>query len=111
MNNLIAELEEWTRQVVHGLDELDYEELSGLVKRRQIMVDQLKDSLSAQPATDTEKERILALLKHDGQIMERMQQLKEEAGNWLQQRGQAKFQRNVYEAAYTPDSILMDRRN
>jgi hypothetical protein len=33
-----------------------------------------------------------------------------EAQDWLQKRNQAKAQRNAYEAAYTPDSFLMDRK-
>lgn len=109
-NNLITELEDWTQLVIQNLDNIAYEELSRLVNLRQELVDRLNDALTAQIPTDPEKERILAVLQLDSQIVGRMQVLQDEAADWLRQRNHAKAQRNVYEMAYTPDSYLMDRR-
>ncbi|MGG6313259.1 hypothetical protein [Paenibacillus macerans] len=110
MDNLIAELEQITSKVVAQLDQVPYEEMSGFVEKRQQLIDQLQVLLADQPPTEAQKGRLLAVLQHDAEIVARMNSLKHEAGNWLQQRVQAKAQRSVYEAAYSPDSILMDRR-
>lgn len=56
------------------------------------------------------KDTIRRIMEHDPGIMTRMNAHRLEAKDWLQKRNQAKAQRNAYEAGYTPDSILMDRK-
>lgn len=111
MDNHIEKLEELTQQIVSKLEHISYEEISGFVDRRQILIDNILVCVSRNSVSHSQRERLETLLHLDSVIMERMIKLKDEAGEWLLQRGQAKAQRNVYEAAYSPDSILMDRRN
>jgi len=110
MNNTISGLEELTHQLMGRLNQVSYEELSNFVEQRQSLVDEISRMSEAIPLTAAEKQQLQAILQSDSVILGRMGILKSEAGDWLQQRGQAKIQRNVYEAAYTPDSILMDKR-
>ncbi|GGD92181.1 flagellar protein FliT [Paenibacillus nasutitermitis] len=110
MNKTISGLEELTQHMMSQLNRASYEELSNFVDQRQVLVDEIRLMAAESPLTAEELERLRNVLSHDAVILGRMQMLKSEAGDWLQQRGQAKIQRNVYEAAYSPDSILMDKR-
>lgn len=88
-----------------------FEELEEFVEKRQVLIDSIREKFSGQSALSIEEESHLkAVLRRDPEIIERMQQLKGEAANWLQHRELAKIQRSAYETAYTPDSFLMDRK-
>lgn len=106
----IAQLQALTSNILTNLYELDFEQLEAFVESRQRIVDLLIEHLSFQQATAEEKVLIENMLNHDGEIMLRMNVLRLEAQDWLSKRGQAKTQRDAYEAGYSPDSILMDKR-
>ncbi|MDR6726544.1 hypothetical protein J2W91_005065 [Paenibacillus amylolyticus] len=110
MEDYVGELEEITLQLVSKLEHVTYEELADFVEFRQPIVDQINQIVLKRELTFYEKERLQALLQYDSIIMVRMTVLKNEAGNWLTQRKQATRQRSVYEATFTPDSFLMDKR-
>ncbi|WP_339267533.1 hypothetical protein [Paenibacillus sp. FSL R5-0470] len=110
MDNCILELNKITQDIINRLENCSYEELDDFVEQRQILIDQLEQEIRKQSIGEVQQNQILELLKADPMIIQRMQQLKNEAANWLQQREQAKAQRSAYEAAYTPDSFLMDRK-
>lgn len=110
MDNCILELNKITQDIINRLENCSYEELNDFVEQRQIMIDQLEQHVRKQSIGVIQQNQLRELLKADPVILERMQQLKSEAAKWLQQREQAKAQRSAYEAAYTPDSFLMDRR-
>ncbi|WP_315372663.1 hypothetical protein [Paenibacillus xylanexedens] len=110
MNAFVGELEEMTLQLISKLEHATYEELADFVERRQPIIDQLNQIALEQKLTPEEKERLKVLLQHDPIIMVRMTVLKNEAGDWLSQRKQATRQRSVYEVAYTPNSLLVDKR-
>lgn len=111
MDKLISDLEELTQGILPRLQYASYEEMSNFVEERQPIIDQLKESIDTQTLSSSLRERLNAVLQLDTVLLGRMQALKEEAANWLLQRGQAKAQRSVYETSYAADSILMDRRN
>lgn len=111
MDNYITSLEELTQALLHRLDQTSYEELEQFVEQRQGLVDEIRRIAETQPYTDDQRSRLETLLQADSSILGRMEELRDEAGQWLKNRGQAKIQRNVYETSYTPDSILMDKRN
>ncbi|HEY2492059.1 MAG TPA: hypothetical protein VGI33_03905 [Paenibacillus sp.] len=110
MDKLIYELEELSRALIIRLDHVTYEELSSFVDQRQYLIDDITISLKAQSLNTDQKERINLILQSDAIIRGRMEALRDEASYWLQQRGQAEVQRRGYDAAYSPDSILMDRK-
>ncbi|USB32830.1 flagellar protein FliT [Paenibacillus sp. YPG26] len=110
MDKLIEELKSLTESIVARLQFTSYEELEDFVAERQRIIDELNRLKDSTPFNSFEREQLEEILRADSVILMRMEVLKNEASDWLQQRGQAKVQRNAYETAYTPDSILMDRR-
>ncbi|MNI03249.1 hypothetical protein D3C87_558890 [compost metagenome] len=110
MDNLISSLEDLTHSVVSRIQYISSEDLEVYVEERQQIIDEITSLKQQVPYTPDQKERLNHIVKQDSIILGRMSSLKNEASNWLLQRGQAKVQRSAYEAAYTPDSMLMDRR-
>lgn len=110
MADRIYALEELTRGILGRLSQADDIEITSFVEQREKLTDELVESFRCNPPNDDEKLKIRALLAHDQQLSQRMNALKLEASQWLLNRNQAKIQRNAYETAYTPDSILMDRK-
>lgn len=110
MDELIRNLDQLTREVVERLDETTYEELELFVEDRQEFVDSIAEQAEICKSTPAQKQEINRILEYDNVILDRMNALRLEAQDWLQKRNQAKAQRSAYEAAYTPDSFLMDRK-
>lgn len=106
----INQLENLTKNTLSSLYNLDFEQLEAFIEERQVVVDQLLQHFSDTQASEREKEVIQRLVEQDSEILARMNTLRLEAQDWLHKRGQAKVQRNAYEAGYTPDSFLMDKR-
>lgn len=92
------------------LQEATYEELVVFVEERQKLVDSIAEKVAIYSSSAAQKQEINRILGYDNELLDRMNTLRQEAQNFLQKRGQAKMQRNAYEAGYTPDSILMDRK-
>ncbi|MBP2001770.1 hypothetical protein J2Z69_002826 [Paenibacillus shirakamiensis] len=110
MDNAISKLEELTETLVSHLQHISSEDLEAFLERRQQIIGEITFLKQEAPYTPDQVERLNQIVEQDSLILNRMSTLKDEASNWLQNRGQAKTQRNAYEAAYSPDSMLMDRR-
>jgi hypothetical protein len=110
MDELIQSLKELTSGITDRLDETTYEELELFVEDRQELVDSIAEQTEICKSTSAQKQEINRILEYDNVILDRMNALRLEAQDWLQKRNQAKVQRSAYEATYTPDSFLMDRR-
>ncbi|OAB37684.1 hypothetical protein PMSD_08995 [Paenibacillus macquariensis subsp. defensor] len=110
MDKLIYELEEMSQALIPRLDRVSFEELSGFADQRQHLIDSIAKGLKEQALNVEQKERLKNVMQSDAIIRGRMEALRDEASDWLLQRGQAKVQRNAYESVYSADSILMDRK-
>lgn len=110
MDKLINELNELTQRILARLSNANFEDIDDFVEERQVLVDKLEELVEISSVSLEQKREIQIILSYDAEILARMDALKQEAQNFLHKRGQAKIQRNAYEAAYTPDSILMDRK-
>lgn len=110
MDDLIRELDGLTEQILARLSNTSFEDIEKFVEERQEVVDKLAELVETSLVSIDQKHEIQRILTYDAEILARMNALKQEAQNFLHKRGQAKMQRNAYEAAYTPDSILMDRK-
>ncbi|WP_342437420.1 flagellar protein FliT [Paenibacillus sp. FSL L8-0436] len=109
-DKLIAELQQLTQNMMGRLYEAEFEDLESFVEERQKLIDDIIRQFSSIPASVAQKVEIERILHHDPEITARMNALRLEAQDWLYKRNQAKQQRNAYEAGYTPDSFLMDRK-
>ncbi|MFD1776627.1 flagellar protein FliT [Paenibacillus rhizophilus] len=112
MDSLISELGRLTDSMLTRLPEAPYEELTAFVEKRQNLVDNIGKQIveNHQSLTESQKLAIRSILEHDGAILARMNAHRLEAQDGLHKRNMAKAQRSAYEAGYTPDSILMDRK-
>lgn len=110
MDNCIQQLRELTEEILPRLDWIAYEELAEFIQRRQPLVDQISAFSQKEAISPAQKEAILSIMNFDPLIQQRMMKLKDAAGNVLTKRGNAKAQRNVYEAVYAAGSILMDKK-
>ncbi|NJJ39453.1 flagellar protein FliT [Paenibacillus apii] len=110
MDNLIGQLRQLTEAIICHLHETTYEELEFFVEERQKIVDAITEGIVSCQPTSAQKQEIRQIIEHDAEILDRMNTLRLEAQNWLQKRSMAKAQRSAYEAGYTPESILMDRK-
>lgn len=86
------------------------EELEAFVDERQKLVDAIGREVENCQPTSAQKDAIRRIMEHDSAIVARMNAHRLDARDWLQKRNQAKTQRSAYEAAYSPESILMDRK-
>lgn len=107
---LTLKLYQLTQNLMERLYEAEFEELELFIDERQILVDDVIRQFSTTSASVMEKAEIERILQHDPEIIARMNALRLEAQDFLQKRSQAKIQRSAYEAGYTPDSFLMDRK-
>lgn len=110
MDKQLEELRILTEALLLRLDQASAEELSEFVEKRQQVLDQILESAKQDLMNSLQKDKLLAITRYDAQIIQRMEYYRQEASDWLQQRKQAKAQRNAYEVSYSPNSILMDRR-
>ncbi|MGN7169668.1 hypothetical protein ACTHSJ_27750 [Paenibacillus cellulositrophicus] len=110
MDKFINSLKVLTESVLERLHCISPQELQDFVQERQQLIDELNRFKQHTPFSPSQVEQLQSILQADPLILNRMNQLKMEASDWLQNRGQAKMQRSAYESAYTPDSFLMDQR-
>lgn len=86
MDELIGQLENLTADLMNRLNVTSYEEMVRFVESRQLLVNELEELLKLSAADVGQTDRIKNLLSNDTAIISRMNFLKGEAADWLQQR-------------------------
>ncbi|WKL04031.1 hypothetical protein Q0F98_12705 [Paenibacillus amylolyticus] len=81
MSDSIRLLEELSEDIQSRLGALTYEELSELMDRRQIIVDQIRQKASESPLTESEKQCIRAVIGRDMTIQVRINFLRNRSGS------------------------------
>ncbi|GIO35199.1 hypothetical protein J41TS12_00600 [Paenibacillus antibioticophila] len=109
MDELLTRLEELDKQMILNSDEASSEQWLDFMDQRQQLIDRLIQA-EAGPLAPEHRNRLASIQRNEDKLLRSMEAQKTEAANWLQQRGQAKAQRNAYDIVYASDSILMDRR-
>ncbi|RKP47249.1 hypothetical protein D7Z26_23365 [Cohnella endophytica] len=111
MDDVIIRLEQLTDQFVSGLDQVQHEEVMAFIEEREQLVAEISDSKQLPSSlTLVQKQRIQAVLQLDNMILNRMNQLKNEASHELQKIQQSKMHHNVYDKAYAADSAFFDKK-
>lgn len=110
LEEVVEELELLTEGMLSQLAEADFVMLEAFVDQREPLMAALAEAKAAQALQPSLEQRAAQVVAQDPLFLARMQELKQEAAEWLQKRGAAKAQRSAYEQAYTPDSILLDRK-
>ncbi|WP_018749976.1 hypothetical protein [Paenibacillus sanguinis] len=111
MDELLEQLELLDEEMLDRSDQASTaEEWTDFIDRRQRIVEAIVQYASLSPLLSEQKLRLTRIQMSEDKLRECMVSQKQEAADWLRQREQAKLQRNVYETAYSPESMLMDRR-
>ncbi|WIV18888.1 hypothetical protein QPK24_21605 [Paenibacillus polygoni] len=110
MNSYIRELEELTLHFLSRLDFITFEDVEEFVEGRQKLIGFLLAEVVNYNVSSEMKVKIRALLEFDSVIYKKMEELKNEAMDWIQKRTLIKTQRNAYENPYSSESFLLDRR-
>lgn len=108
VQQLLSALQAITEDAVANLITMDTEALEHLADQRQAIVDQLETHRNDIDQED--RKQIAYILSFDFLILERMNLLREEAGEWIQKQGAIKTQHSAYQSAYSVDSLFFDRR-
>ncbi|KKO54969.1 hypothetical protein [Paenibacillus sp. DMB20] len=108
VTKLIQELETLTRHLIDNLSNTDEEGFEQFTSKRQDIVEQMEKNRTAM--SENHKQQIGEILKCDPFILERMQALKDEAGNWMERRTSIRVQQNAYLQPYSHDSYFIDHR-
>ena len=108
IQDLIRVLKEMTIETTNRLSVIEEEGLVAFVDRRQEIVQAMEKYRTS--LTEEDKQEIGLILDMDGPILKRMNQLKDEAGSWMEKKGNIRAQQNAYQRAYSVDSLFIDHR-
>ncbi|MEC0183493.1 hypothetical protein P4H61_18540 [Paenibacillus peoriae] len=108
MQVLLEELQHRTEAVLSNLINLSEEEFEQFADQRQRIVEQMQSFLPL--ITENDKQKIRDILSHDSVILQRMHELKDEAGHWMEKRGAIRVQQHAYQKSYSVDSLFIDHR-
>lgn len=111
MRELLNQLEELTENLVANLDSADYVHLEQFVEIREQYMQEFKELGLSNEDVIPYQEQIQRIIGYDEPILERMNQLKEEAQRGIDRTQQVKKQQKIYETNYTPDSLFYDSKN
>lgn len=106
-NSAIAKLHEETTAIIENLADEPYERFVSLVELRERALIELQEY-----SVVDEHDRILIreFMVHDGRIMKRMQELKEEAGERIGKIQSSKMQKRVYDNDALEGGFFFDKR-
>ncbi|QAY67761.1 hypothetical protein [Paenibacillus protaetiae] len=107
MSELIHQLWDSTQETVSGLGQAEPESLIALIELRDQV---LRYAQEQTVLTEDEKRMLQQIGEFDAVIVERMQQLRDEASNQIQKIRKTRMQKQVYEKAYDYGSFFVDRR-
>lgn len=105
---LFTELQEVSVQAIRDISVMNSDDLVAFVNRREEIVEAMKPYLNMISSED--KQIIEQMLQDEKVIVNRMYELKNEAGEWLQNLGTVRVQQNAYQQSFTIDSLFIDHR-
>ena len=111
MYDLLESLKKATQEIVDNINKVDYEELQSFVLFREDIVRQLQQRSSDVRERVHLQPMVRDILANDAAVLERMEQLKNEATQKLVRLQASKSQKNVYEGSSTyVQSVFFDRK-
>lgn len=110
MDELIQQLDNLDQQMLKNSESATHEEWTIFINDREQIINEIIACDTVNPLTSEQKVKLTKIQLREEQLRRTMEQQKQEAADWLRNRGQAKVQRNAYETAYASDSIIMDQR-
>lgn len=113
MLNVIQDLHDKTKNLVLKLEGTEYEELIELVSEREKVLAFCEEhwSEASQEYKDKVREVLKSILDYDPVIVNRMQELKDEAEHGLKHFRKLKIQKHAYESQSSEHSMFFDKKN
>ncbi|OXM14123.1 hypothetical protein [Paenibacillus herberti] len=109
ISTALDQLKHETVQLVQRLENCDYEELIHLLERRDQVLEELNQLRL--PLVESQKVTLKEIGIYDSAILNRMNQLMEEASIGLQRLNESQHQKRAYESYASAGSYFIDRRN
>ena len=109
MDNLLMELEALTLDMIRKLDRITYVDMVDFVELRQDLHDRIaakRDEIGT--LTINQQQVLSTILEQGSDIITKMTEFKNEAGEWLERNGKIKTQKIAYQSAYSADSYFID---
>lgn len=110
MDELIQQMDNLDQKMLENSETASHEEWTIFLNDREHIINKIIACETVTPLTSEQKVKLTQIQFREEQLRRTMEQQKQEAAEWLRNRGQAKVQRNAYETAYASDSIIMDQR-
>lgn len=108
----LAELKHITDDFVTDLGLKNYQDFEVFIEKREEVCNKISNEMVAVGNLDSNQRIVLAnILASDTDILTRMNELKDEARDWIERNNQVKRQNNAYQAIYRPDSYFFDKKN
>ncbi|SEO66571.1 hypothetical protein [Paenibacillus sp. OK076] len=108
LRHLVNKYSLLSNHTIANISELDEEQLLNYSEQRESIVNEIGSYTLL--LTDDMKAEIKQLLIGEGVIVERMLEIKNEAAEWLEKRGNIRSQQNAYQHSYSADSVFIDYR-
>ena len=110
MDELIQQLDNLDQQMIQNSESASHEDWTIFINDREQIIKEIIACEAVNPLTSEQEVKLTKIQFGEEQLRRTMEEQKQEAAEWLRNRGQAKVQRNAYETAYASDSIIMDQR-
>ncbi|WP_025678747.1 hypothetical protein [Paenibacillus massiliensis] len=105
-------LEQYTglsQRTIAEIRDMDEDQLLDFVEQREALVKQMEPFQSL--VTTAMKSQIRQLLQDETVIVDRMQEIKDEAAEWLKKRSSIRSQQSAYQSSFSVDGVFIDYRN
>ncbi|WPP42023.1 hypothetical protein SK066_03385 [Paenibacillus hunanensis] len=108
MSSLLTQLYALTISIIERLNIISDEELFTFIDERGMILEKME--LYRSELTEQHKAQIAELMNMDPIILNRMDQIKQEAGQWLERQGTIRNQHHAYHQHHVTDSFFVDHR-
>ncbi|WP_322923986.1 hypothetical protein [Paenibacillus campi] len=108
MSSLLEQLYALSSAIVERLQIVSDEEIFAFIAERGVLIEKME--LYRSELTEQHKAQIAELMQLDPIILNKMNEIKQEAGQWLERQGTIRTQQHAYQQHYVTDSFFVDRR-
>ncbi len=108
MSSLLEQLHALSVGIIERLNIVSDEELFSFIEERGVLIEKME--MHRSEVTEQHKLQIAELMNMDPIILNKMDQIKQEAGQWLERQGTIRNQQHAYHQNYVTDSFFVDRR-
>jgi len=110
MHDLIKQLLELTRQHDGNFDEMSYKEIQHFLKERDRLINVIQQTSFTEDEIAENRDTVMEILSYDKVIIDKLQQLKDAAGNEITKFSAAKHRKQAYDGYAAYSGAYYDKR-